>query len=489
MNKLYLLLLLGMSGFTHVFAQQPDQNWPIGINEFTGVQGYGNAVIRFLPDSVKIEPVSWKMNFESTVGAVSDNAGRLLLFTNGCYIADAAGDTLSNGAGLNPGTIHDWVCPENGYISPRGAMILPLPGSTQFYYVFHTGVRYEPGQSIKLGPLYYTIVDMKSNGGKGAVVSKNNILETADLEPFSAVRHGNGRDWWLLSPERNSNRYFCYLFSPKGVQLVQTLAIGPVGDCPRFGSTVFSPDGRRFARQENCRTTVFDFDRCSGALFNPVVFNRPQTTFGGGGVAFSDDGEQVLVSTHLSLLMADLNAGTPKLDTLISTDKIAGSGLQYMQRAPNGNLYFSMMHRGKIVPEFEFFNKQGTFAFTQKGLTLPVYSVKSIPSFPNFRLYDVPGSPCDTLGITAVKQIERRSEKVRTFPNPANDLWQIDLAEVESYREAKLTIYHLNGSVMKEYLLKDKITTVPVAGWSSGIYFWRMIDAAGNVYGGRFEKI
>jgi hypothetical protein len=465
-------------------AQRPDQNWPLGINEFPGSQEYGNAVVRFLPDTLMISPVSWKMNFEGTVGAISDSIGNLLLMTNGCYVANGKGDTLVNGAGLNPGTIHDWVCPENGYPAPRGAMILPAPGGKSHYYIFHMGLRYEAGRQMTMGPLYYSLADMSK--GKGEMLIKNKVLEVGDIEPFSVVRHGNGRDWWIIAPEKQTNRYFRFLLSPTGIETLSPLNIGPAGDCLRFGSTVFSPDGRRFARHENCRTTAFNFDRCTGLLSDPIVFSLPKNTFGGGGAIFSEDGNTLIVNTQLAIFSAELNMSNPVLDTLIPLAQIAGVGIHYMQRASNGNVYFSLMHRGKTFPSLQL--RSGSFTYTQKGLTLPVFAVKSIPHFPNFQLYDWSDAPCDTLGITSVASIADKPQ-VTLHPNPVLHTCFISLENVAGFQTGFLTIYNSSGQMIKNQTVSDKKITIDTENWLPGIYFWRIYEQSGNFYGGKFMKL
>ena len=77
-------------------------------------------------------PADLKMNFESTVAALSDPTGKLLFCSNGCRIADADGQVLLDGDGLNPGEVRDSACPKNGYIAPRGALFLPKPGAEKF---------------------------------------------------------------------------------------------------------------------------------------------------------------------------------------------------------------------------------------------------------------------------------------------------------------------------------------------------------------------
>lgn len=482
-----ILLFICLSIYWRSQAQNPGQNWPLGIVEFPELATDGNAVIRFLPNQTIIEKVSWHMNFESTVGAASDSSGALILMTNGCYLADGNGDTLLNGDGLNPGLVSDWVCAQNGYPSPRGAMILPQPGHPDRYYLFHNGVRYGAGEGLKLGPFYYSVVDMTANGGKGAVIEKNKILAEGDVEPFSAVRHGNGRDWWLMVPQAGSNKYFLYLFSPSGVSPLPVQILGPSGNCKHTGSTVFAPDGSRFARQLRCRTIVFHFDRCTGLLSDPVAFEQSHTAFGGGGVGFSADGSRLFVSAHLAIFTADLKAVQPTLDTLVPIEKTAGAGLQWMQQAPDGSFYFNLSHRSKFLPKFTY-SGNGSFNYLQQGLTLPVYSVKSLPNFPNFNLFDFPGSPCDTLGISPVRETNITIPVVRTFPNPVAAGWQIDVSDAPQFEGGILTIYDIYGHLMitpKQIFLAEGID---IAAWPDGMYCWKIATPSGNWTGGYFEK-
>ena len=301
-------------------AQPVHAVWPLGTNEFPdNVPGYGNLLLRFEPGVVKPIAASLHMNFESTAAAVADSLGSPIFYTNGCYIADAQGDTMPGSTGLSPGQMHDWTCPTTGYASPKGAMILPWPDRPGQYVLLHMGIRYDPARKITYGPLYWTAIDMNLNGGKGAVLSKNNLLLDGDLEPFATVRHANGRDWWVVLPQYGTARYHRFVLSPAGFGADEAQEIGPAMGCKRIGTSAFSPNGMRYGRQQNCQTTVLDFDRCSGEFSSPLVFNTAPYTFGGGGIGFSPDGSRLYTTSQLSVLEADLTQPNPKLDTLIFT--------------------------------------------------------------------------------------------------------------------------------------------------------------------------
>jgi len=73
-------------------------------------------------------------------------------------------------------------------------VMFPKPGRTLEYELFSAGL--EP--NINNG-LYYTLIDMKLNGGAGAVVTGNKrISSEVHADCLTGVKHGNGRDWWII---------------------------------------------------------------------------------------------------------------------------------------------------------------------------------------------------------------------------------------------------------------------------------------------------
>lgn len=60
--------------------------------------------------SYLLTPTNSKMPFLSTQGNISDNNGNLLMVSNGCWIADATGDTMQNGSGLLPNNFTNTWC-------------------------------------------------------------------------------------------------------------------------------------------------------------------------------------------------------------------------------------------------------------------------------------------------------------------------------------------------------------------------------------------
>ncbi len=83
--------------------------------------------------------------------------------SNGVWIADATGDTMANGSGLNPSAFtNNWP-----YGIPFNMInvFLPYPGDSTKYVLIHKtlwGILFP-----EMAGLYRTVVDLNLNGGLG----------------------------------------------------------------------------------------------------------------------------------------------------------------------------------------------------------------------------------------------------------------------------------------------------------------------------------
>jgi Secretion system C-terminal sorting domain len=452
---------------SYLSAQKHAHTWVGGINEINGAPNNGVYSMRFKVGGIEFDSLPLAMDFESTIGVWSDTSGQLQLVTNGCYISTPDGDTITGSLGLNPGEIHDRTCANNGYISPKGAMFLPMPGQPDQVVLLHMGVTAGGNSSFRYGPFYYSTVQMSDGGGNMTAI--NVPLLEGDLEAFSAVRHGNGRDWWIIVPERTTARYHTFLLTPQGFQsAVQT--VGPPMTCPRLGAGTFSNDGLRYARSLNCKSAVFDFDRCTGQLTNPKVMDRTPHVFGGGSVLFSPDNDQIWVSEQMAIMSANVADAAPQLDTMIYFLEVYPISMGHMQYGPDGNIYIASNHRYGSLSKIDLLTTN-TPVFQQKAVTLPFWNVRTIPHVPNFRLFDEANSLCDTLGINApttqVADLDLTNE-LKVFPNPASGGFQIDLRGVEMSGSAlQLMIHDTQGKLVRgplqvytqHFVELDNITT------------------------------
>ncbi|MCC7464715.1 MAG: T9SS type A sorting domain-containing protein [Saprospiraceae bacterium] len=482
-------------------GQLSDRYWMMGYNEYPGVPGYGHTVVQF-PSGEAVQTISASLafNFESTAAVAADTQGELLFYSNGCEIANRNHEIMPNGTGLNPGEMSDRVCSQTGYILPQGAMAIPAPGKPDHYYLLHSGAAYEPARKLIRGPLYYTEVDMTLENGLGDVVSKNNILLEEDLSAFTVIRHGNGRDWWVIVPEFGNKTWYTFLLSPKGFEAMppQDVSLMLPG-CEHHEATVASLDGSRIANWGDCKVSVLRFDRCAGALSDLQELDAPAHWFPGGGLSFSASGRYLYATSHNVLHRADLDAVLPKLDTMRfsfapsgqSPYDVPGNTFHYMVNAPDGYIYGNIPSRARFLHVLESPDEENKadIDFVPQGLSLPVTCVRTLPYFPNFRLLDVPESLCDTLGInmpTEVSDPEQKLDwKVSLAPNPAGETLHL---QTESAIET-LQVFDATGREMRSFSVTPSIkgATVHIRQLPGGLYYL-VLHLKDRVWSGKFVK-
>ncbi|MFQ5447627.1 MAG: hypothetical protein ACE5FF_11910, partial [Saprospiraceae bacterium] len=368
----------------------------------------------------KVEEGSISFNLTNT--SISNKEGELLFYTNGIVVADATHQVMENGDSLNPGqTAYAWY--EYGYIVQQGALILPIPGQDTLYYLFHSH-REEGNVQIPLphSPFfYYTLINMQGNSGKGTVLEKNVVVisDTLAVGKLTAVKHANGRDWWILVPERDRYSYHRLLLTPDSIV---HLGIQPVEPVSGYGTgaagfVAFSPDGTKYARHDirgfpaGHFVRLYDFDRCTGLLSNQI--HLPLTdTAGVGGIAFSPDSRYLYVSSQELIYQYDVTTADVE-----ATQTIVAETDGYQDTLPNGELWFPSVFSGaQLGPDGKIYihsagghkhlhvihhpNEQGLASdIRQHDIILPTWNNRSIPNMPNYRLGPLDGSPCDTLGL------------------------------------------------------------------------------------------
>lgn len=483
--KAVFAMIIYMTLFHTASAQQPGRLWLMGYDEFPGVGGYGHALVRLLDDTVQAQTLTLAFNFESTVAVMSDPDSNLLFYTNGCAIADRQHQLMPNGAGLNPGDIGDLVCPRRGYIVPQGAMALPDPGNPERYFLLHTGASHDPVRKLRLGPLYYSVVDMTLRNGLGDVTSKNNLLLNGDLGTFTAVRHANGRDWWIIVPEFGNAAWHTFLIEPKGFREMPSQTSSPVlPGCEKFIGTAASLQGDRIAIWGDCKVTVLDFDRCAGTLSRLQELPAPTHWIPGGGVAFSPAGRYLYVTSQNVLFRADMQAASPRLDTVrFSYDPlrkspfdVPGNTFHSLATGPDGHVYGNVPSRARHLhvlynPDSDTI-AVAALDFRPRGVALPVTNVRTLPHLPNYRLHSLPGSPCDTLGIVGIPELPN-SEAFSIRPNPVQDFLLLDYPD-HSGETLHVILYSYQGGQVRNIQQTGGQLRINTHDMPAGVYVLRL---------------
>ncbi len=450
-------------------AQLYDAQWVTGPN--TSILDFRTV------DTVLLRNQPQDMPMQSTNASICDENGNLLFYTNGIYIADKNGDTVLNGSNLSPCPYSDYKY-YVGIDINQGALFIPKPGSNDIYCLFHFSD--DTFNNKRPATLYYSVIDKNANSGLGEVISKNNVFGKGTYRDggFTACKHANGRDYWLVMGQSSNNTFEKYLLTPDTILGPFLQSIGPPYLPPfDLAYSKFSLDGSRYATiTYEGYLLVLDFDRCTGEFSNPIpIYNnnssQPDITpiTGGESLEFSPNGRYVYIESRVNITQYDLQA--PNIQDSIEiyrSDSNDMAQVSFLQRAPNGKIYSSTWNGG-----FYFIHainrpdeKGDSCLFVYGGQpTLSINSV-NLPNLINYRLGPLTGSGCDT--ISGIGGLHEERRELIISPNPAST--DVSISVPLYLKDAHITIIDVQGkTILQEpfYLTHH----YDCSAWASGTYF------------------
>ncbi|MBL7796986.1 MAG: hypothetical protein JNJ90_10875 [Saprospiraceae bacterium] len=373
---------------------------------------FGGMNFDFSTSPPRIYPQKKKIDFGFYCGVCSDSTGNLAFYTNGISIRDTTHNIMLHGDTINPGPI--WLNWQY-YSFPNGpfCFALPAPGPASHYYFFHMSGVVLPSIGPVTSPFYYTVIDMNANDGLGAVTAKNQVILPAggDYTTPVAVKHGNGRDWWVITGEVSTPYIYTFLLDPYGVHgpFETEMAFDFPGE--EFQSlNAMSPDGCTYVRCDgNNGLHIYNFDRCSGTFGDLRVLPFADPEFFGRSTVFAPDSRHLYVAstryvTVLDLYAADIAATHDTLayfDGQASPNQPFTTGFFHPGLAPDGKIYYATTNGTLSLHVIHSPNLPGQSAdLQQHGIDLPKFNNGTMCQFPNYRLGRLVGSPCDTLGYS-----------------------------------------------------------------------------------------
>jgi hypothetical protein len=475
-------LCLLMQGSIETTAQGLDNLW-LGGFEDESPPPWGGVNLNFISGSLVITMEVRTMDYNRSSANITDAIGNLLFSTNGAYLANALGDTLLNGTGLNP-SAYTSNHPE-GLLISQACLTLPKPEAPGIYYLLHGTADVQSGGAKALY-LYLTTIDMSLDGGLGGVTTKNQVLISDELNvgKITAVRHANGRDWWVFCHKVNTNIFYRLLLTPSGISVDGTQSIG-VNRPPDVGQVCFSPDGSKFAYywgQFNQDLEIFDFDRCTGLFSNPVqILISDANTM--GGVAFSPSNRFLYVSSVEDVYQYDTEASDiaasmvhiAEWDSTYSPFPPFATLFDIAQLASDGKIYIGTGNSTQVLHVIHNPDEPGLACnMEQHGIDLPRYFMNSLPNHPNYHLGPVDGSVCDSLGINTSTPSSSPEERgvVRASPNPSTGMFAVHYPALPE--AGLLEVLDVQGRVVHQRRLPpwSQVQQVHLAG-AEGLYHCR----------------
>ncbi len=431
--KKIIFLLIYILCITYSFSQpRRDGIWCFG----------DSAVINF--NTSPPTTSSCGMDGRGSCASISDTSGRLLFYCNTraspggqtALIYNSVNEIMENG---------DSLIGEGWYYEMA---IVPNPANFQQYYVLHIGILDFPG-------LYYTLVDLSYNSGLGKVLQKNvlicdfNGIGSGPVDGLAAIKHGNGRDWWVLSKSYTfaaSNSVYRLLITDTGISIDSIQNIG-TPTIAGFLRLKFNSTGNKLLIVAvTGLLELYDFDRCSGLLSNRKLINWEtglrQDYFWDAEFSLNSSKLYVSVMDTLSMLIQyDLIATniSSTRQTLFSFN-FPRYGAGNLKLAPDNKIYWSIGYYDGMYFNYPYDDSirnvynENLSIINQPDLLasacdFQLYSFylggkRTYLGLPNNPDYDLPalgGSVCDTLGLpNGVVDVSGGNE-ITIFPNPASD--------------------------------------------------------------------
>ena len=303
-----------------------------------------------------------------------------------------------------------------GLLFFQNCLILKKPESDSLYYIiifdFVDGCVTNFSSACVL---QYAEIDMSQNNGLGKVISTNNkLLETPITDSkLTASKHANGRDWWIVIKEWQTNKWFKFFLNPKGIEGPYSQSIGNsmAGFIESGTYATFSNDGNFFLSSYVSRNPlrsgieIMDFDRCTGLMSNIRTIEMETDSlgwYGCSGLAFSPSDQYLYIVRLSKIWQVDMwsNDWQSSLTLLIDTTDNNLLDFEKTYLAPDGKIYIGNSCAAVGLTVINNPEAQGTACNITYSNTFGIlpqsYCGGAVPNMPNFKLGALPG-PCDTV--------------------------------------------------------------------------------------------
>jgi gliding motility-associated-like protein len=332
---LLLLLLLFFTCCLPARAQKETNFWILGPN---AALDFNHSPPRATQD-IRIPGAG-----PAGVQAMADKDGRLLFYTDGLNVYTRTGTVMPNG-----GSIVSLPQGVSGKVVAHSVALVPKPGSPYEYYVFtsHTiGVVFQT---------YYSLVDMRLNGGLGDVARK----EVGEMGwPYLTTRTivtGNcdQSHFWVIFSSLTDRVFHAIKVDERGISPMPVISPPPSTSYnpARIIGYRMSPQGDRIMWKESDvgGFLIGDFSMETGQISNSKLVPAPvsQATLYD---EFSSDGRMLYVvgeerQGEKQILQFDVGSGDPA--TILQSRYVVHTGKSNpvnMQLGSDGKIY--VQHEG-----------------------------------------------------------------------------------------------------------------------------------------------
>ena len=488
MKKIFILFCISFFAANLSSAQHQGNNWAIS----------DSIMLNFTADSIIVSnsvlhATDLAHSPDEPMATISDTSGQLLFYTNGFTVWNRSHQVIMNGDSL--------LC--NSSVT-NGVVILPMPDSLFLYYIFYINRLIGQGTD----GINYSVVNMNLDGGLGGLTMKNvSLIPDITMEKLTAVKHGNGRDWWLITHDAGY-RFIKFLITPSGISDSSSQKIGIIQDeIP--GEICFSNSGNNLGLVSAKSVEVYDFNRCNGVLSNRIQLDSVSNlnAIGYYGCSFSPDETKFYVSSfwgaspQSNLYQYNLSdANPPSTKTLIWNSPTNNYVLAQHELAPDGKIYCAMAysywpdssHYAAPNLNLSVINKPDSLGLACDFQQWVFYlggkrSTGGLPNMPIYNLSALDGSACDTL--TSIQNENLKTKKiVSIYPNPATNQLTVESVGSKQYAMSRIEITNSLGVTVYAESVNLKSKIINLQSFPSGIYFIKLYFGDGTMEVKKFVK-
>jgi hypothetical protein len=500
MKHSFLLLFFFLSSFGKMEAQFNNNYWlfgdSAGINWTTpNNPSYFNSKVKGRGTSVSLADSNGVLIYSHTNGNIA--------FMNKTKTYNRYNIIIENS---------DSIVGESWY---HEMQLIPHSGNDSLVYLFSIGVNGYQG-------LFYTLINYKANNDSGIVIQKNIQLKNAPaFDGLTAVRHGNGRDWWLLFKEwdgtgqSGNNLTYVYLINANGISLISSQSIGPIFSSGG-GQFVFNRTNNKLVHV-NWRGLIllFNFDRCTGILSAPITIEaerngNPYPYYFSS--AFSPDDSKLYVVSITSLnqpgqndtlFQFDLNApnisaSKQVIYVLPSYQKSMGN----LKLAPDNKIYLTTGDESLGIPYpdtlfttinsyLSVINQPDSLGLACDFQPFSFYlggarTYYGLPNNPDYELGAWVGSPCDTLTVGLTENDEKNDVFFQAWYNHEWNMIHVNASKLKG-KSGVLRLFDVEGRVVFERKV-DVISggyftgEIAMNGIAAGVYIVSLTTEKDKVY-------
>ncbi len=460
-------LFICLCGVPNVILAQQGNVWAFGENN--------RLDFNTTPPGVDVSGIVLEDIVIEGTASISDSLGRLLFYSDGIRLWD-----------WNHEVIVDTL--RGHQSSTHAAYIVPVPGASSQYYLFTL----DAVENQLQNGLRYSLVTACRD--EGVTVRDVNTLLAANMtEKMVAVRHGNGRDFWLVTHEFGNDRFKVFLIDPQGIQSAMVQALGtehlnpfiPASHGSAVGAIKASPNGNMISVAITNQPTVcemFGFNKSSGVLNHLMTF--ASDTLSGQynsqvyGLSFSANSEYLYLSQssgfkvwqfRASHLLNSDTQGFLNSRGLVYSSEVATPGViksfQHIQLGPNGKIYLVNLHNRymAVIHEPDMPGLQCHFEDSALHLLNP--ASYGLPSFIDSYDYTISGF-CNPNGLDEMGRLTTFT----LYPNPATHKVRVEVSGSRLRVQSVVLTDMLGRTVLSIPFGEVGGAELDVSGLPAGVY-------------------